>query len=481
MAPGKPKLLVVDDEVDVVFSFRRLFEKSDYEILEANSGEQALAVTRMKRPDVIVMDIRMPGADGITTLREIKRIEPRTPIILMTAYSSTQSTIEAMKAGAFDYVLKPFEIEKIRSVIQSAMKVSQDMRQVVSYQPLLSTEQHEEEIIGHSDAMQGVYKLIGRLSNSDLPVLITGESGTGKELVARAIYHHSKRRQKPFLAVNCAAIPENLLESELFGFQRGAFTGATAGKPGKFEVCDGGTILLDEIGEMPLLVQSKLLRVLESGEIDKLGSTRPTMVDVRIMAATNRDLRTRIDRGEFRADLYYRLRVVEIEMPSLRQRRDDIPMLVEYFVRRYATQFRLGQVTVGDDAMQALVEWDFPGNVRELENLVKNTLVRLRGTVIRRQDLQLEVSRLGTPTSANAPLATPDAFQALWEQIVANQPLPPGYDAFDVIERKLVVHALDHCDGNQSQAARMLGITRNTLRKRIQKYGLKIERSISEE
>ncbi len=481
MTPSQPRLLVVDDEADVRYSFRRLFEKADYDIAEAASGEQAIAMVRAEAPDVILMDIRMPGADGIATLREIRAFDPRTPVILMTAYSSTQSTIEAMKAGAFDYVLKPFEIGKIRTVVQAAVKVSRDMRQVVSYQPLLSREQHAEEIVGTSGPMQEVYKLIGRVSNSDLPVLITGESGTGKELVARAIYHHSRRSQKPFLAVNCSAIPEQLLESELFGYLRGAFTGALSGKPGKFEVCDGGTIFLDEIGDMPPATQSKLLRVLESGEIEKIGSTRSTRVDVRVMAATNRNLGEAIEKGSFRADLFYRLRVVEIALPALRDRLDDLPMLVDYFLSRYASLMGLEKVAVDDRAIAALRSHPFPGNVRELENLIKNCLVRLHGNVLRAEDLEFSHPAGGAAAPAfPGNLAEESVFDVLFQEIARRQPLPEGMDAFDIVEKKLIVRALEQCDGNQSRASRFLGITRNTLRKRVRKYGLKIDRSVTE-
>jgi DNA-binding NtrC family response regulator len=477
----KPVLLVVDDEADVRYSFHRLFGKADYEVVEAGSGREAAAMVRERRPDVVLMDIRMPDGDGIASLREIRAFDARTPVILMTAYASTQSTIEAMKAGAFDYVLKPFDIDKIRSVVQAAVKVSHDMRQKVSYQPLLSREQHEEEIVGASDAMQEVCKLIGRVSNSELPVLITGESGTGKELVARAIYQHSLRSQKPFLAVNCGAIPESLLESELFGYHRGAFTGAQAGKPGKFEVCDGGTILLDEIGEMPQATQAKLLRVLETGDIEKIGGTRAAKVDVRVIAATNRDLRESIEKGGFRADLFYRLRVVEIHIPPLRQRAADIPALTEYFLRRHAEAMGLAPITMDRGALDALTRYPFPGNVRELENIIKNCLVRLNGTVVFAKDLEL-----GSPgEGANGDvalrnLADESVFDMLFEEIARRQPLPPRTDAFDIVERKLIVRALDDCGGNQSRAARFLGITRNTLRKRIQKYDLKIERSVAD-
>lgn len=481
----KPKILVVDDEADALYSFRRIFERSDYVIIEAQTGREAIEKARSESPDVILLDLRMPGMDGLAALREIRALDPRTPVILVTAYASTQSTIEAMKAGAFDYVIKPFDVENIRSVVQAAVKVSLDMRQVVSYEPLLSKEKHEEEIVGSSEPMQEVYKLIGRLANSDLPVLITGESGTGKELVARAVYHHSRRKHRPFLAVNCAAIPENLLEGELFGYHKGAFTGATAAKPGKFEVCDGGTIFLDEIAEMPASTQGKLLRVLETGEIEKLGSTRATKVDVRVLAATNKNLTDLIETGKFRQDLYYRLRVVEIPLPPLRERLSDIPTLVRYFLDRHAPEFGHKRVTVDEAAMAVLMRHNYPGNVRELENLLKNSLLRLKGNVIRAEDLDL-----GRPAAQPADtvaaeqalrLADDSIFDALFDEIARRQPLPEGYDAFDVVERRLIHRALQYWKGNQSKAAKFLGITRNTLRKRVKKYGLRIEPNVVEE
>lgn len=482
MTMRKPTLLVVDDETDALYSFRRVFEKSDYRILEARSGREAIKIAESGEPDVILMDLRMPGLDGLAALKQIRSTDPRTPVILMTAYSSTQGTIEAMKAGAFDYVLKPFDVDRIRAVVQAAVKTSLDMKQVVSYEPVAGDEEHAEEIVGQSERMQEVYKLIGRLSASDLSVLITGESGTGKELVARAIYHHSDRSRKPFMAVNCAAIPENLLEGELFGYHKGAFTGAAAAKPGKFEVCDGGTILLDEIGEMPTATQGKLLRVLETGEIEKIGSPRPVKVDVRVMAATNRDMKTAIEKGTFRADLYYRLRVVEIHMPTLRERAADIPGLVQYFIRKHAPNFGLGKVTVDAAAMNRLKRHSYPGNVRELENIIRNCLLRLKGNSIGPDDLDFgdighEVED-AAPTQETMVLADDSVFDALFDEIAKRQPLPLAYDAFDVVEQRLIIRALEYWKGNQSKAAQFLGITRNTLRKRVKKYGLKIEQSI---
>jgi DNA-binding NtrC family response regulator len=477
------RLLVVDDEPDAVYSFRRLFER-DYSILEACSGEEALEAVRTHDPEVVVMDVRMKGMDGVETLREIRRIAPRTVVILVTAFGTTQSTIEAMKLGAFDYILKPFDVAQMRDVLARAARAALDMRRTVGFQLVEGGAEAQDEIIGLSRPMQEVYKLIGRVADSDLPVLITGESGTGKELVARAVYQHSSRRDKAFLAINCAAIPEQLLESELFGYERGAFTGASVAKPGKFEVCDGGTIFLDEIGEMPLATQKKLLRVLETGEIEKVGSTRPGRVDVRVIAATNRDLESLIANDQFRADLYFRLKVVEIRMPPLRARVEDIPALADYFITQTARELHREKPQLAQDAVQLLQGYHWPGNVRELENLIKNCLVRLQGNVIHASDLSEYLGRpaMGSePDAASPPAAgvAPPAFDlddgaihSLFDHILSVQPLPPGLDAFDLIEKRLLELALHHAHGNKSHAARLLGISRNTVRKRVEKYGL---------
>lgn len=485
MTEGNTTLLVVDDDADVVYSFKRLFGK-DYEIIEAFSGEEALEVTKSRDPHVVVMDVRMGGMSGVETLRKMREIAPRTVVILMTAYGTTQSTIEAMRLGAFDYVLKPFDVAQMRELLASARRVALDMRRTVGYPSSQGTELVEEEIIGLSRPMQEVYKLIGRVAESDLPVLITGESGVGKELVARAIYQHSARKENAFLAINCAAIPEQLLESELFGYERGAFTGASLPKPGKFEVCNGGTLFLDEIGEMPLSTQKKLLRVLETGDIEKIGSTRSHKVDVRVLAATNKNLEDLVAKGEFRSDLYYRLKVVEIRMPPLRERQEDIPLLVEYFVARTSRELNREKPVVTREAVELLQSHSWPGNVRELENLVKNCLVRLRGNVLHPEDVmpflqkappvlsvtEQDFGKVPAESVSQTPLIFKREYiQALFDNILANQPLPEGLDAFDLIERELLEMALRYCRGNKSKAAKLLGISRNTVRKRVTKYG----------
>src|SRR6184192_2280161 len=330
------KLLLIDDEADVQYSFQRIFDSPEIELTTASSGEEGLKLIPKIRPDLVLMDVRMSGMTGLETLRRIRQIDPRLLVILMTAYGTTQTAIEAMKLGAYDYLLKPFDVPKLKEIVLGALKAARDMKQVVSYQPLLESEDYEQGIVGRSEAMQQVFKLIGQLAASDATALITGESGTGKELVARAIYHHSRRSERPFLAINCAAIPENLLESELFGHEKGAFTGATVQRIGKFEQCNGGTIFLDEIGDMTPATQTKILRVLQSGTFERVGGNHPIEVDVRIIAATNKPLEEAVAARQFREDLFYRLNVVRIQIAPLRERPEDIRLLVNYFLKKFA-------------------------------------------------------------------------------------------------------------------------------------------------
>jgi DNA-binding NtrC family response regulator len=337
------KLLLIDDEADVQYSFRRIFDSPDIELSTAASGEEGLRLIARLKPHLVIMDIRMGGLNGLETLRRLRKLDAKLPVIMMTAYGTTQTAIEAMKLGAFDYLLKPFDVPKLKEIVASALKAAHDMRQVVSLQPLFESEDYELGIVGRSEGMQTVFKTIGQLANSDATVLITGESGTGKELVARAIYHHSRRSEKPFLAINCAAIPETLLESELFGHEKGSFTGAAAQRIGKFEQCNGGTLFLDEIGDMSPATQTKILRVLQSGTFERVGGNQLIRVDVRIVAATNIPLEQAVATRRFREDLFYRLNVVRIHMPPLRERRQDIPVLVSYFLGKHA--HRAGQTS----------------------------------------------------------------------------------------------------------------------------------------
>src|SRR6187399_1996157 len=408
------KLLLIDDEADVQYSFRRIFDSPEVELATASSGEEGLKLIPKFKPDLVLMDIRMGGMNGLETLRRIRQMDSRLLVILMTAYGTTQMAIEAMKLGAYDYLLKPFDVLKLKDIVTNALKAARDMKQVVSYQPLLESEDYELGIVGRSEPMQQVFKLIGQLAASDATALITGESGTGKELVARAIYHHSQRSQQPFLAVNCAAIPEQLLESELFGHERGSFTGATMQRIGKFEQCNKGTIFLDEIGDMTPPTQTKILRVLQSGTFERVGGNQPIKVDVRIIAATNKPLEAAVAAKEFREDLFYRLNVVRIHIPPLRERREDIPLLVNYFLKKFARDQQHHEKSVATSVIKALEHYHWPGNVRELENAIRRAHVMAKGDAILLSDLPPEITGqapngFGTGSTATGETAATDA------------------------------------------------------------------------
>jgi two-component system nitrogen regulation response regulator GlnG len=478
------KLLLIDDEVDVQYSFQRIFESPEIELQTASSGEEALRLIPKLKPDLVMMDIRMGGISGLETLRRIRQMDSKLLVILMTAYGTTQTAIEAMKLGAYDYLLKPFEVPKLKEVVAGALKAARDMKQVVSYQPLLESEDYEVGIVGRSEQMQQVFKLIGQLAASDATALITGESGTGKELVARAIYHHSQRSQAAFLAVNCAAIPEQLLESELFGHERGAFTGASMQRIGKFEQCHKGTLFLDEIGDMTPQTQTKILRVLQSGTFERVGGNQPIKVDVRIIAATNKPLEQAVATRQFREDLFYRLNVVRVQVPPLRERRQDIRLLVNYFLKRFAKEQSTSPRSIAPAALRLLEKYHWPGNVRELENVIRRGLVIAKGEAILPADLPPEIAGQGTSTADTADAAvtgrtqTPEDLPALARQLFQWARRDPKLKVLPAVERELVVQALKEADNNQVHAAKLLGITRATLRKRIAKFGIQRELSI---
>jgi two-component system nitrogen regulation response regulator GlnG len=443
------RLLIVDDEQDIRYSFERIFASSEYELATAASAEEALKLIPRVKPDLVIMDIRMGGIGGLEALRRIRQADPKQMVILMTAYGTTQAAIEAMKLGAFDYLLKPFDNEKLKAVVAKALKAARDMRQVVSYQPLLENEDYELGIVGRSEPMQEVFKMIGQLAASDATVLITGESGTGKELVARAIYHHGTRSAQPFLAVNCAAIPEQLLESELFGHERGAFTGATMQRVGKFEQCNRGTLFLDEIGDMTPATQTKILRVLQSGTFERVGGNQPIQVNVRIIAATNKPLEQAVAARQFREDLFYRLNVVRVRIPPLRDRKEDIPLLIDYFLKRFAREQQQPVKSISTPALKALERYHWPGNVRELENVVRRALVMAKGGVILPGDLPVEISGRTDATSPAAPAALTDTIQGgmsdittLTEQLFSWARKDPQLKVIPAIERALVIQAL---------------------------------------
>ena len=482
------KILVIDDAQDMLYSFQRSLESPERQVLTAATLAEGIEIFRREKPDVTVCDIRLGGESGLDGLTRLREIDPKAMVILMTAYGTSQTAIEAMKRGAFDYILKPFDVPKVKALIDSALKAARDMRQVVSYEPLLRSEDHTEGIVGRSEAMQTVFKRIGQVAHSDATVLLTGESGTGKELVARAIYHHSPRAGKVFMAINCAAIPEQLLESELFGHERGAFTGATQQRIGKFEQCDGGTLFLDEIGDMPLLTQSKILRLLQNGEFQRVGSSQTLHADVRVIAATNKPLEQLVAEKQFREDLYYRLNVVRVHLPPLRERRDDIPVLTDYFLQRLRKAGKSRIRGVAPDTLRALENHTWPGNVRELENVVHRAAIMAKGDYVLPTDLPTEVLQApfakaaepgatapSTPVTVTPETAIHEAARVLFENAKRQTQLK----IIPWVERELIRRALTETDGNQVQAAKLLGITRATLRKRMEKFSIKKELSVS--
>ena len=478
------KLLLIDDEDDVRYSFKRIFSTPDLELETAGSGEEGIEVIKTFKPDLVLMDVRMGGISGLETLRRIREGDAKLPVIMMTAFGTTQTAIEAMKLGAYDYLLKPFDVPQLKEIVANALKASRDMKKVVACEPLLESEDYDLGIVGRSQPMQEVFKMIGQLAGSDATALITGESGTGKELVARAIYQNSQRNSQPYLPINCAAIPENLLESELFGHEKGAFTGATSQRIGKFEQCDQGTLFLDEIGDMTLATQAKILRVLQNGTIERVGGNKSINVDVRIIAATNINLEEAVASNEFREDLFYRLNVVRVNLPSLRDRREDIPLLIDYFLKIIAESEGSKVKSILETAQTALLNYSWPGNVRELENVMRRTIVMAKGDAIRLDDLPNNVQSAGQttnsagnkissqPSASITPTASNDisVLAATLFQWAKSQ---PDLAVLPAVERELVAHALRETNGNQVQASKLLGITRATLRNRIDKFGIK--------
>lgn len=481
------KLLLIDDEADVQYSFRRIFDSPEIELTTAASGEEGLQLIPRLKPDLVIMDIRMGGISGLETLRRIRQIDSKLLVILMTAYGTTQTAIEAMKLGAYDYLLKPFDVPKLKVLVANALKTALDMKQVVSYEPLLESEDYEVGIVGRSEAMQKVFKLIGQLAGSDATALITGESGTGKELVARAIYHHSERSNKPFLAINCAAIPEQLLESELFGHERGAFTGATTQRIGRFEQCHQGTIFLDEIGDMTPATQTKILRVLQSGTFERVGGNQPIQVDVRVIAATNKPLEQAVAARQFREDLFYRLNVVRVQLPPLRDRPEDIRLLVNYFLKKLTGSGEHKPKSISPGVIKALEKYHWPGNVRELENVIQRAVVVAKGDVILQGDLPPEITDPGAHASSTAQLTAgaaatgegvPTEIASVAKLLFRWARQDPKLKVFPAVERELIIQALQESKGNQVHAAKLLGITRATLRKRVEKFNIKRELNI---
>lgn len=465
------KILIVDDEQSVRYSFKKLFNTSSFRIAEASNAEEAINAFNLNKPDLVILDIEMPGKDGIQVLKEMKEISPETPVIIITAYGTGDRVIKAMKYGAFEYIEKPFDIPRLKTVIDDALYSSKLVPTNATDEPQKIPQRKmvdQEIMVGESASIKEVFKLIGKVAASDANILVVGESGTGKELVARAIHKYSERSSKPFIAINCAAIPDALLESELFGYEKGAFTGADRQKLGRFEEAQDGTLFLDEIGDMNLSLQSKLLRVLQEGTIERLGGSKVIKVNVRIVAATNRNLENDIANKSFREDLYYRLKVITISLPPLRMRKEDIPILVNHFLAKYSSITKKEALTIHPNAMKQLFEHNWPGNIRELENVIKRAIILAKSKVIN-PDFLFEGNE---KPSSNFDFENPRLFAYLNPKMASSH--GDVYKlAIDEFEKDLIVWALSKTNGNQVQAAKLLGVSRVMLHERIEKYGLK--------
>ncbi len=448
----QPTILIIDDDV----SLRRVLEyhlqEAGYEVTTAASGEEGLARFGELAPQLVICDMQMPGMDGLQVLHAIKQRSAETPVIIITAFGSVDVAVQAMKQGAYDYIAKPFNRDELRLTVARALQLTDLTSENRRLKEALAEHDEYRSMVGASPAMEKVYQVVRKVADSDASVLLSGESGTGKELVARALHTRSSRSSCPFVAVNCAAIPHDLLESELFGHSKGAFTGAVKDKPGKFQQADGGTIFLDEVGELPLGLQPKLLRVLQERVVTPVGGNREQRLDLRVVAATNRDIEQAISEGRFREDLYYRLAVIPLHLPPLRQRREDIPLLLRHFCSKHGAQ----AVRFDEAALAILQQYAWPGNVRELENLVERLLIMRTGAEITCADLP---DKLRHPANGGAaPLN------------VIN--LPDGGYPLEQLEREVIITALERTGWNQTAAARFLHIPRHTLLYRLEKYGI---------
>jgi DNA-binding NtrC family response regulator len=469
-------ILIVDDDYQIRQSFEKLLTEEGHEVLTASSGETGLSILRSVLPDLVILDIRLPGMSGLETFKALREIESKIPVIIMTAFGTTETAIEATKLGAFDYILKPFEIPDILKLISQALEAGRFMRSHVEIDIHPQTASHDV-IIGQSKPMQEIYKAIGRVAPTEATVLIRGESGTGKELVARAVYQHGLRVDKPFLVINCVAIPETLLESELFGYEKGAFTGAVSRRIGRIEQANGGTIFLDEIGDMPFSIQAKILRLLQERSIERLGGREPIPVDVRIIAATNRDLEAGLTEGRFREDLYYRLKVVTIWLPPLRERLQDIPRLTDYFLDRFSGEMDIDNPGMTEEAKGLLKNYHWPGNVRELANIIHKALIFSRGYPLRQEDIS-QVIKGDTPIKEKEQAGNGTIRQWAHKVLLEESGENKFDDLIDHVSGALISEALDITNGNRSRAAKLLGLSRPTLQAKIEKYRIRLETSV---
>jgi two-component system response regulator AtoC len=446
----KATILVVEDEEKLRRVIELQLKTAGYGVEQAGSAEDAMKLA--DRADVILTDLRLPGLSGLEMMTALRRQDSHTPVIVMTAFGSIETAVEAMKAGAVDFLPKPFSLDHLMTVVDKALELRTLRAENRELRAELSQRYEFDNIIGHSEPMREIFATITRVAPTRATVLLCGESGVGKDMIARAIHHHSPRADRPFVKINCTALPENLMESELFGYEKGAFTGANIAKPGKFEQADTGTVFLDEIGDVPGSVQVKLLRILQEREFERLGSNKVRHIDVRVLAATNVDLRAALEQGTFREDLYYRLNVLPMNIPSLRERKEDIPYLANHFVKKLKKDSGSPVESISEGAIQRLLEYHWPGNVRELENVIERSMVLATEPILEAADIKLDTA----PKSRGAAV---DNF------------LPEGM-TLDAFEQSIIREALHRANGNKSQAARLLGLTRNALRYRLSQMGI---------
>ena len=492
-------IVIVDPEVDFLEWASHQLETPTTQVLTTSRTDEAYKLYFARDADLLITETHLQPYSGLELLAKVRQKDPNAMVVLTSAFGTTQSVIESMKLGAYDFIRKESLPFNLKVVVDSALKAQAEMRAATTFKPQLTVDQHQDSIVGQSEAMQQVFKMIGRVAHSEAPVMITGESGSGKELVARAIHHYSRRSDKFFVAINCAAIPETLLESELFGHEKGSFTGAVTQRVGRFEQSHGGTLFLDEIGEMPLAVQSKILRVLQEGEFSRLGGNVTLHADVRIVAATNKNLEQEVFKKRFREDLFYRLNVVRVHLPPLRQRIEDVRLLCEYFMAKISLQKHLPRLHLSEEALKVMENYQWPGNVRELENTLQRASVLATTDVLLPKDIPL-----GMVGGSGVPLPTNDTPDSVVPDGIG--PQPPGATAGEVppsfttqaaiellfqaagqdkslqllpwLEREFTIAAMKLTRGNQLKAAKILGVTRATLRKRIERFGITRELNI---
>lgn len=466
-------LLVIDDETGIRFTIQEILTRDDVRVLTAANARDGLRMVKEESPDLVLLDIRLEGQSGLDVFHEIKQINPRSLVVFITGHGTTETAIEAMKLGAFDYLVKPLDFNQLQQVVEQAFKISWLMNVPTTVDTPENASETSDRLIGTGPAMQSICKQIGRIAPQDVNVLILGESGTGKELVARAIYQHSRRNLAPFLAINCAAIPENLLESELFGHERGAFTGADRQRVGKFEQCHKGTIFLDEVGDMPQSTQAKILRLLQEGQFERVGGNETLSVDVRVVAATNQNLDDMIEQGRFRRDLYYRLRGVTLVLPALRDRLEDIPELAHYFLFRFNRQLGTTLQSISAETLDRLQRYRWPGNVRQLQSVIREALIGSTGTTLLPEFLPAELQHEEpdlTVSAADLSLLGDATWQGIADFVERDlQDKTPGLyrRALQQFDELLVGRAMKLSEGNQARAAEILGLSRPTLRSKL--------------